>query len=220
MPAPMYISDSFKGMERKENKDRVWCKQNDNGLLAVLFDGISSAEDANKGIDIATEKLELLFEELTSSKSSLSDLMYQVNEALANSEFETPFTTYNACYIPKDGKPVVLSNMGDSRTYEVTPQYLKQLSEDDNLVHNKNVVTKYLGMVNLSREEVTEVTMELGTARILLCSDGFYSVLEENLARFFEILNFKNIANTKKSLETELVEKNQDDASYILIALS
>jgi len=218
MIAWRYIDDSTKGTERKENKDRVWVKENSEQVLAVLFDGISSAKDANKGIDIATQCLEEDFSSIgISTNSRLSDLMFKINQKIVESALESPFTTYSAILIHKTSGKAQMSNMGDSRIYQVAPQYLKQLSEDDNLLHNKNVVTRYLGMIDLNRDEVTDFNFEIGDSRILLCSDGFYSMLEKNLGRFFEILNFKTTLNIKKSLKNEVKGKNFDDSSYLLI---
>lgn len=218
MVAWRYINDSTKGTERKENKDRVWVKENAEQVLAVLFDGISSAKDANKGIDIAVRCLEESFSSIgISTVLRLSDLMFKINRQIVESGLESPFTTYSAILIHKNSGKAQMSNMGDSRIYQVAPQYLKQLSEDDNLLHNKNVVTKYLGMIDLDREEVTDFDFEIRDSRVLLCSDGFYSMLEKNLARFYEILTFKTTANIKKSLKKEVKGKNFDDSSYLLI---
>lgn len=213
-----YISDSIQGTERKENKDRVWIKEDDTSLFAVLFDGISSAKDANKGIDVAIEFLEKAYSEIQSKKNfRVSDLIYEVNQRIADANLSSPFTTCSAAYVLKASGDAQFSNLGDSRIYQITRQYIKQLSEDDNLIHNKNIVTKYLGMVNLDREQVTDFTLNVSGSRILLCSDGFYSLLEENLERFYKILNFKRTASIQKSFRTEIAGENLDDASYLLI---
>lgn len=218
MPTLHYINDSFKGMDRKENKDRIWISEKDEQILVVLFDGISSAEEANRGIDIAVDFLEKNYQRFLNNEDfALANLMFEVNSQIVKQGLDNPFTTYSASYFNLVSGKAKLSNLGDSRIYEVTPQHLKQLTKDDNPVYNKNVVTKYLGMVELKREQIEEFSLDIKGKRILLCSDGFYLILEKMLARFYEILNFKSENNIKKSLASEVKGKNPDDASYVLI---
>ena len=218
MKGLQYISDSIKGSERRENKDRAFIVETDNYLLAVLFDGISSADEANRGIDISIKFIEASHQKLDQESSySLSDLMFDVNRKITAPNLITPFSTYSAFYIPKSRETAIFSNLGDSRIYEVTPQYAKQLSHDDNPVYNKNVVTKYLGMVQLDRSQIEEFSLDVRGKRILLCSDGFYTLFESNLSKFHKILNFKRPQDIKRGLKREVSGKNFDDSSYILI---
>ena len=214
-----YISDSIKGTEREENKDRIFVAQQDGSLLAILFDGISSAEGANAGIDVAIEFAKTNYQriKLTTGGYGLADLMFDVHRKIVESPISSPFSTYSAAYVPQGDTAAVFSNLGDSRIYEVTSQYIKQLSHDDNLVHNRSVVTRYLGMVNLERSGVTDFPLDIKDKRILLCSDGFYSILEQNLSRFHEVLNFKRPSDIEKALSQEIRSKNLDDSSYILM---
>lgn len=211
------LSDSTKGIERNVNKDRVWTQENQSFILAVLFDGISSAEDANKGIDLAVKVLNEYSLEDLKEVFSLKPLIKKLNEAILGSAFSSPYTTCSLAVVDKRTSDVVSANVGDSRVYEISPQYKKQLSKDDNLLHNKNVVTRYLGMVDLDVEQILESHFNIQQSRILLCSDGFYSLFEENLSRFYEILNFSRAGNIRKALKAEINGHNSDDASYGLI---
>ncbi|HEY4515593.1 MAG TPA: protein phosphatase 2C domain-containing protein [Candidatus Paceibacterota bacterium] len=218
METKNYISDSIKGIERNDNKDRIFTTKWGESLLSVLFDGISSAPEANKGIDLAVDYIEKNYIKLSSLNIyNLSDMMFESNLIIAESNLDSPFTTYSAIYISGKENLAVISNLGDSRIYEISPQYIKQLSEDDSLMHNKNVVTKYLGMLELEREDFSDLQVDIKDKKMLLCSDGFYTILEKNLSRFHSILNFKNSLNIKKSLSAEIKNKNLDDSSYILI---
>lgn len=212
-----YISDSFKGMERSQNKDRVLFLEQGENQLAIVFDGISSAQDANAGIDIAVDFLKEEFTKfVTDSQYSLADLMFNANTKILDSNLQSPFTTYCAIHF-FDNDKAEISSLGDSRIYEVTPQYMKQITQDDNLVNNKNVVTKYLGMLDLDRSDVRNFFIEIQEKNFLLCSDGFYSNLENNLQRFYEVLNFKTAGNIKNALAGEIIGNNIDDASYIFV---
>ena len=214
-----YVEASIKGMEREQNKDRIFVQENEEDFLAILFDGVSSANEANEGIDVAIESINKNRYRLRSGhdKYHLADLMWDAHQAVIDSSISSPFTTYSAVFFPKASTNGTFSNLGDSRIYEVTPQYVKQLSTDDNLIHNKNVVTRYLGMLNLERHQIVEFALDAKEKRVLLCSDGFYSILEQNLSRFHEVLNFKRSADITKALSQEIRRKNSDDSSYILI---
>jgi len=213
-----YITDSIKGTERKENKDRTLIISSENYILAILFDGISSAPDANKGIDIAENFIKENYAHFSSSqKCDLVNLMYQTHLAIVQSKLDSPYSTFSAVCIAHDKSWALFSNMGDSRVYEVTPQYIKQLSKDDNLMHRKNVVTRYLGMLELERDDFWATDFDVNNKRILLCSDGFYYFLEENLKKFHSVLNFDRGGNIKNNLLNEITNKNLDDSSYIFI---
>ena len=213
-----YICDSIKGSERKENKDRVFITENDKHFLAVLFDGISSADEANRGIDVSIKFIEENHQKLDEEFNyDISDLMFDVNQKITATDLVTPFSTYSAIHIPKSGETAFFSNLGESRIYEITPQYAKQLSHDDNPVYNKNVVTKYLGMVQLDRTQIENFSLNIREKKALLCSDGFYILFEDNLSKFHKILNFKRPQDIKNGLKREVSGKNYDDSSYILI---
>lgn len=213
-----YITDSIKGTQRKENKDRTIVLSSENYLLAILFDGVSSAQEANKGIGIAINFIQENHSCFALNKKyNLINLMHQTHLAITQSGLNSPYSTFSAVCIAKDKSWATFSNLGDSRIYEVTPQYIKQLSKDDNLPYNKNVVTRYLGMLELDSDDFYVTDFNITGKRILLCSDGFYSFLEEDLGKFHSILNFNHAGNIKNNLSNEITEKNLDDSSYIFI---
>jgi len=213
-----YIKDSFQGQNRLINKDRILFLENKIGVLAVVFDGISSAKDANEAIDIAVKFLQQNWEKLNTTDSyDLADLMYEVNGEIFKSSLDAPYSTYCAFYLRRNEASAQISSLWDSRVYEVTSQYIKQLTEDDNLVNNKNVVTKYLGMIELERADVGNFYVDVVGKKFLLCSDGFYHSLESNLKRFHRVLNFKSPKRVLNALSVEVQKSNSDDASYIFI---
>lgn len=212
-----YISDSIQGTERKENKDRIFVVEDDKKIIAFLFDGISSAEEANKGIDLAIDSIKENYQKIDLINYSLPDLIFDINQKITTSNLTSPFSTYSVAYIQKSEKIVHFSNLGDTRVYEITPQYIKQLSQDDNLIHNRNVVTKYLGMLQLDKSQIRIFSINTDNKRFLLCSDGFYTFIEGNLSEFYRIFNFKKSLSIKKAIDREIKGKNLDDASYILI---
>jgi serine/threonine protein phosphatase PrpC len=218
MSSTEYIADSIKGTQREENKDRTLVLSSEHYLLAVLFDGISSAPDANRGIDVAVNFIQKKYTEFVLDKSyNLTDLMWKAHCAITQSGLGSPYSTFSAICIAHDKSWAVFSSLGDSRVYEVTPQYIKQLTKDDNPPHSKNVVTRYLGMLKLERTDFLATDLNMQEKRVLLCSDGFYSLLEENRRKFHPALNFDRAGNIKNNLSNEISGKNFDDASYIFV---
>jgi serine/threonine protein phosphatase PrpC len=97
--------------------------------------------------------------------------------------------------------------------------YKKQFSSDDNEKYNKNILTKYIwrSLDYKSFEEISLQKDEIWKWNILICSDGFYNILEKNKLLFHEILHYKRLWNIRNRLNKELYKKNIDDASYIYI---
>lgn len=217
-----YIQDSIQGTERSQNKDSILILEKDAYTLFIIFDGISSSKNALRGILLASNFIKEssdLF--LGLEEYNLPELMYEVNKITSeekNSELGA-YATFSAIAIKYAPIPSIVGcSLGDSRIYGLSKNYLRQDSKDDNIPQNPNIVTKSLGMVELNKDDFKKITLSPErNERILLCTDGFYSVMERELARFHSILNFRSIRKIRSSLFTELHQKNQDDASYILI---
>lgn len=218
MPSLRFISDSIKGTERSKNKDRVFVVQEKDYLLAVVFDGISSAENANEGISVAVNFIQQNYKRFaTSQKFDLAGLMFEAHLQILKSGLLNPFSTFSALWVSIDKEHATFSNLGDSRVYEVTPQYIKQLSKDDNLSHNKNVVTRYLGMPELDRSDFQAELIDIKNKRVLLCSDGFYFFIDRDREKLHSVLNYRRGGNIKKNLLGRVSGINTDDSSYLFL---
>ena len=219
-PILKFKSDSQKGRQREINKDRVEVIERDDYILFIVFDGISSAKNATLAIDKIIEFLRKNEDRILKENSlSLDRLMYEANEYLLSLSLEEGVTTYALVFIQKS-KPseIKFSNLGDTRIYEVTNQALVQLTPDHKLINSSNVVTKYLGMIDCTQSDFFESTKKLEYGgRFLICSDGFYEILEEDPSKLHRILNFKRLGDVSHQLRREIFSKNKDDASYILI---
>ena len=144
--------------------------------------------------------------------------MYDVNKDIVNSGFANALTTYCVIFFPEGDKECIkFSNLGDSRIYSMTKQYIEKLSVDDNLYSGSSVITKCLGINSLKKSDFREETINVDDKRFLLCTDGFYIFLEEDKDRIFKFLNRTYLGPVKKNIEKIIDGRNNDDATYILI---
>jgi len=212
-----YITESFKG-KNKEFNDDFFIALNDEGkYLFVLFDGVSSAKNAKLAIENSAEYIKKNYKYFyDDDKLDLRDLMFETNKHLIKQKIAEAYTTFVALSMGQKKDKIVISSLGDSRIYAISSQYLTQISKD-NKGEMSHTITKCLGMKELVRDDFTEIDVRYPEKRFLLCSDGFYSFLEESKSEFFEIMNFNNLKNIKKRISREVENKNDDDATYILI---
>ncbi len=210
--------DSLMGTTHSENQDDILIISSENYDLYFLFDGVSQSKNPKKGIELVKKYIKNNHLKYYRNKDlSISSLMIDANQYVLNFNLEEPFTTYAAIFISLDGQQIKYSNIGDTRIYGVSEQYLFQYSHDDVDLNQRNIITKCLGMPELRNEDFTENIINSNEKRLLICTDGFYNLLETKKTRFHNILNFKKLFNIKKSLSDEMLNKNEDDATYILI---
>ena len=212
------ISDSLKGYEREQNKDGSLVLEHETYFLAIIFDGVSSANRAKEGVTLAKEFIKKVHDNYTQDGTlRLADLVCATNDVLVASGIPTPYATISSICIPFHGKNATIVSLGDSRIYGITGQEMTQLTKDDNPPDDENVITKCLGMEELERIQVREKNIELEAKRLLLCTDGFYHVMEDRPELFHEVLNYQRLGNIKKRLRKELSGDNYDDASYVIV---
>lgn len=211
-----YISSSRRGENRVKNQDDTLIVEAKDYFLFVLFDGVSSLSNSIDYIRLFKQNIKERYEDYFRDGVFLSTLMYDVHELLLESNPSLGKSTCSAVYISKDNLAVTYFNIGDSRIYEVNCQYLYQMTFDDALPGRSNVLTKCLGSITLTKGDFTQKTVGFSQG-ILLCSDGFYSLMEKKLKRYFNILNFKRLANIQRAILSEQKGLNSDDSTYIMI---
>jgi serine/threonine protein phosphatase PrpC len=212
-----YIFNSFKGIETKINKDSFVILNKEDVFLFILFDGVSSAINAKIGVD---ESINFIKENYLSFLKdgffNLKELISKTNKYLIGEGIIEPYTTITAVTLNLKSDKVKFLNLGDSRFYGLSKQYIKQYSKDDKGLISHSL-TKCLGMKELKTDDFKEIEIQAPEKRLLLCSDGFYSFLEDQKIEFFDILNFDNLEKTKEVIKNKIIENNYDDATYILI---
>lgn len=213
------IYDSLIGEKHLENQDDILIINTELYNLYFLFDGVSLSKNPKKGIEIAKDFVKNNYSNyFVNSEFSFSSLMFDVNKVILESELDEPYTTYAAIFISLKGQEIKISNLGDSRIYGISNQYISQYSHDDVNPYQSNIITKCLGMSGLSKVDFSESKISSQEEKLLLCSDGFYNLMEINKARYHEIFNFNRLLYIKTALSKEIKNKNEDDATYILIS--
>lgn len=213
-----YIADSFKGIERGSNKDGFFVTKVAEGYFFVVLDGVSSSNEAKQGVNMVVRFIKKNAEDYVSRDSfDVKSLVLDANRVLLKSSYERPYTTFCAAYIYGSNlHNAELYNVGDSRIYAVSSQYVEPLSEDDSLGEGSNVITKCLGMEDLDFDDIHQRSFDGMPDDLLLCTDGFYSVMSDFFADFFKTFRFKNTDRIKNKIKLLLSGKNSDDATYVL----
>lgn len=217
-----YIADSFKGLERRSNKDGYFVTKVADGYFFVVLDGVSSSNEAKQGVNMVVRFIKKNAENYVCNNSfDVKSLVLDANRALLKSSYARPYTTFCAAYICGNRyRNAELYNVGDSRIYAVSSQYVEPLSEDDSLGEGSNVITKCLGMDKLALSDIHQRSLEYFSDDLLLCTDGFYSVMSNLFADFFKTFSFKNTDRIKNKIELLLSGKNSDDATYIFVRVT
>lgn len=214
-----YISDTIKGVKRKENQDSLAIIQPEDGFLFFIFDGVGSAKNASLAVKESIKYLNFNYKKYYQNNDFLlKKLMFNLNNHLSSINKVELYTTYVSLYLNTKEAKLKFSSLGDSRLYGISNQYIKQHSKDHKGIISQSI-TKCLGIKDLAESEFKEIIIDKPEPRLLLSSDGLYSFLEKNKLEYFGILNFSSLKNIKKRIKKEIIDKNHDDASYILINL-
>lgn len=214
-----YIFDTIKGDNRKENQDNILVISRRDEILLIIFDGVGSALNGKEATELSKKFIDKSYDKYKNGDDiSLIKLMFETHKFLLQQELPMPFTTYSAIfYSSYKPKQIKYSSMGDSRIYAISKQSIDLVSTDDKYSHNSNRITKFLGMPTLQKEDFTEGIFNIENERILLCTDGFYKIMENNLLSFFKVLNFQYLSSIKRSLFRIINENNKDDSTFILV---
>ena len=218
MPTIQYISDSFKGTTHYNNQDGlIVVKENDYEMF-IVFDGVSLSENQIEGVRIAVEYIKKNYSRFYSREVfRLDELMIETNNAIINSEWTDALTTYCAAVI-HNNRRIIVSHLGDSRIYSYTKNALIKRTDDDVIYPGSNVLTKCLGIERLKTGDFYQREIDF-ERKLLICTDGFYELMERDSKEFADILNLSDLNRMKSAIYQEVAGNNRDDATYILITL-
>jgi len=214
-----YILDSIRGITHLENQDKTVVIENPTFSLFFVFDGVSSAKNASTAVNLSEKFIKENYRKYCKNDEvSLKNLIIGLNEHLIESNLEEMLTTCSCLYYSALENKLKFLNIGDTRIYGISNQYITKYTKDNNLEQMPNVLTKCLGMKNLISQDFEEKYIANTDKRILICSDGFYKFLEKNKTIFHKLLNFKRLGNVEKALKREIIN-NEDDSTYLLLSL-
>lgn len=214
----LYITGSVKGNQRERNQDRVYVQAESGYHLFIIFDGVSSYPESYRYIETFMEFLDEHHHEwLDNEKEGLGQLLY-LAYLHCRKTFVAGSTTISALFIPDKRQMPEMVSIGDSRIYAFQRKNMISLTEDDNVPEMPNILTRWVGHDYLSAEDFRPVEVAFNK-QFLLCSDGFYSVMEKNGEAFHRALTISELENVKEELHRLMKGNNSDDASYILIRI-
>jgi serine/threonine protein phosphatase PrpC len=205
-----FVTNTLKGFCRDRNQDDILIIHNENFSLFVLFDGVSSYVDSIDYIYACKLYIKENYEKYLLRKFGLRDLFFDMHNQLMDSEFEGK-STCSALLIYPDYKKGYILNLGDSRIYSFSNTYLEPLTKDDNLPGNNRILLKYLGKKELTLDDFIQTPINI-ESNFLLCSDGFYSLMEMSLNKYFPILHYKRKGNIIKAINQLQFGINKDDS--------
>lgn len=116
---------------------------------------------------------------------------------------------------PDDNKAYAVS-IGDSRIYAFTNSYMEVLTTDDNLSGNNNFLTRYIGKEGLRPDDIDLMQIN-ADQNFLICSDGFYSLMEKDRKTYFKIFHYKRKGSIVNAISRLQKNKNSDDSTFIII---
>lgn len=210
-----YSSNSKKGIERDKNQDRILINENESYYLFIIFDGVSSLPFSYLFINEYKKKLRFNIKKLSITENNLDNVLYETHKNVLSSGIKG-MSTLSVLFFNKLTNKVNFINIGDSRIYVFNNQFLEKITSDDSLQGNHNIITKCLGIETLSLEDFKMNDADSGY-NFLMCTDGFYKLMEEGLKEYFKTINFKYFGNIVKKISFLQKRKNRDDSSYIII---
>jgi serine/threonine protein phosphatase PrpC len=210
-----YLSSSTKGIKRAKNQDKVFIYDHEHFYLFGVFDGVSSISTSHIFIDIFIRKLTERLEHLSANGGNLAELLYQTHSETLEKGSDG-MSTVSLLFYSKAVSAASIVNIGDSRIYAFTNQFIEKMTSDDNLPNRSNVLTKCLGIDDLNVNDFRPSNIQRDL-NFLLCTDGFYKLMADNLKEYFKTYNYKKLHNIGRKLSTLQRKRNLDDSSYILI---
>lgn len=227
------IGRTDRGIIRDSNQDQYAIIKDENGLFAVVCDGIGGHAGGGKASNLVTKFIKKSFKnhpefiDYTSVKNYILELLEKANQnlikhAIENPQLEGMGTTLVGVYISDSFR--VLINIGDSRCYGVKDDQLELLSDDHSYVNElvklgkitenqakvhpyRNMLTNALGISDKLHVDISNIDEIY--QQYLLCSDGLHGYVKEN--SISDVL-FSDFSITKK-VET-LIKKANDVGGF------
>jgi len=236
----IHLSLSKIGLKRLDNEDAVGVFEIDNGILAVLCDGLGGNKAGEVASQLTIETVRNIFSEddNTDSLSKIKQAIIESNNAIiknANADFDLKgmATTAEVLYLKDD--TAFWGHIGDSRIYLLKNSKLKQLTKDHSLVQklvdegyltmkeaenhpNKNIIMRALGdndniEIDLSKQKINAAD----DVKFFLCSDGVTTVIKDEELQ--NILSENDLESVSKTLADLIEERGApDNFSFIIIS--
>lgn len=194
-----------------------------NLTVAIVCDGVGSAEEGGIAASRVTTylmnnlksrpKTWSIEKSIKTFISSINSILYQ--ESQVNYERSELVTTLTIIII--EGNKLYGANVGDSRVYLLRDAKLKQLSHDHTMDEKgyEGVLTQAIGIENTVEPYYFENIIQKDD-KILLCSDGLYTVINEDLLKDSLFYGASSLVKkASKIMEDALV----DDTTAVIVEI-
>ncbi len=237
-----YLRFTSPGSEKKFNEDAVETTEINDGLLAVLCDGVGGDNGGDLAARIAL-KSALYFFSASDSGDYLEKIKLAIEESnsfvLNHSSTSVPLknmaTTLEIIFLKEN--VVYWGHIGDSRIYHLKSKRLNQITKDHSLVQKlldegyithkqaanhpqKNVIIKALGDNVLIEPDISKIKLnENEENRFFICSDGVSNLISNS--ELEEVLIIKDLEEIKNRLIKMIKLRGAtDDYSFIVIEIT
>ncbi len=227
------------GLVRQENQDSYRTAVVENGLVAVVCDGMGGARGGRVASSLAADTFVdtvcSLFPEgepellLRQAVDAVNERVYA--EALQNPELRGMGTTLVAALVTEE--KIWVANVGDSRCYRVEEGAITRLTRDHSYVEDlvcrgeitaeqarthpkKNLITRAVGVDHTVKTDV--YTLENKGGYLLLCSDGLSNPVTDEEIRGEVVAEDKD-GCCRRLLTRALDRGAPDNVTVVLVQL-
>jgi PPM family protein phosphatase len=230
------------GTMREENQDAFRLPEGfpilERGLLYAIADGMGGHSHGKLASTFALDKL---FQVFYTERASPDKALRRAIEAANLGVYQTAQrigagcmgTTLTAVHL--NGNRLHIAHVGDSRLYLIRDSHAECLTPDHstagelvrmNLISPDNVrthdqrsyLTRAVGLELFIRPEITSIMVQDGD-RLILCSDGVWSVIEDDEFATFSTAIGDADDLTRHLIATALERHTDDNASAVVIDL-
>jgi protein phosphatase len=237
-----YKTISKVGLIRTENEDSLGVFKFDNGLLAIVCDGLGGNNAGEVASQLAVDTIynhfsnslnENYIERIEASVYEANKTIYQ--KSISNSDLRGMSTTSEVLFL-KDGT-AFLGHIGDSRIYMFANNDLTQLTKDHSFVQrlvdegvlsedeagfhpNKNIITRALGdSIPIDVDLYSSDLEQEENILFFISTDGVHGVIDNKELQ--EIFRSKDDLNNISDEISGLIEGRgaPDNYSFVLIKI-
>jgi len=233
-----YFSVTNIGLKRNNNEDSLGIFEVDNGILAIVCDGLGGNKAGDVASQLSVNSVHDYFQ-----ASNNTDYLDRIKSAILNankdileksnssSDFKGMATTIEVLFL-KDNN-AFWGHVGDSRIYLLRNNKLKQLTKDHSLVQklvdegyltmkeaehhpNKNIIMRALGDNNKVEIDLSKIKLNSSDDYLfLMCTDGVTGVMNDY--ELEKILSDYN--NISETLTNQILKRGApDNFSFVIIS--
>ncbi|MDF2677032.1 MAG: protein serine/threonine phosphatase [Bacillota bacterium] len=234
--------DTNKGLLRENNEDNLLVNEAKYYSLYAVADGMGGHSAGEVASMIALNAIKDCFEKSEKDEKFkvpkfINESIQEANiiireEASKNIEYTGMGTTVTMAVIDLSLNIAYIGNIGDSRTYILKSDAIKQITEDHTYVHElyregkitvdeakkhpkRNVITRAVGSEEIMQVDIFEIELEENDI-ILLCSDGLTTHLSDEII-FSTIKKYGCEKSVEKLIELSNDSGGTDNITLIIV---